>query len=205
VSERVAALHPNRESPGASSPVKAAAPPGYGTVTPWVVSRETAKLIAFMALAFDAKEKDGSRQFNPDGSIAHVEVELGDSVIMLFDARPNWPDTPGFLRLYVEDADIAFQRALDAGAHSVTKPTELFWGDRVGRVVDPCGNIWWLQARAAVAPENIDERSRDPAVIRAMQVMQESLDDEMMRRKGTILSPRGLTVDDAPPSRTRLV
>jgi len=64
---------------------------------------------------------------------------------MMFDAREGWPDTPGFFRLYVENADAVYQRALDAGATEVTAMTDLFFGDRVGRVRDSLGNIWWIQ------------------------------------------------------------
>src|SRR5688572_22043566 len=89
-------------------------PPGYGTVTPWVISRDAAALIAFLERAFDAREKEGSRMLNQSGGIDHAEVTIGDSVLMLFDSRESWPDTPGFFRLYVEDADESHRRALAA-------------------------------------------------------------------------------------------
>ena len=57
-----------------------------------------------------------------------------------------------FFRLYVEDADASYERAVRAGATAVTEVTELFWGDRVGRVRDPFGNIWWLQSHAIDVP-----------------------------------------------------
>lgn len=47
----------------------------------------------------------------------------------------------------VHGADATYQQAIRAGATSITKVTELFWGDRVGRVSDPFGNIWWLQSK----------------------------------------------------------
>jgi uncharacterized glyoxalase superfamily protein PhnB len=89
---------------------------------------------------------------NPNGSIAHVEVKIGRSIVMLFDSYEGWPKTPGFFRLHVEDADASYQQAMDAGATSVTEVTELFWGDRIGRVRDPFGNIWWLQSHATDVP-----------------------------------------------------
>jgi PhnB protein len=97
-------------------------------------------------------------------------------VVLAFDAKPDWPDTPAFLRLYVEDSDATFRRALDAGATAVTEVTHLFWGDRVGRVRDPLGNLWWIQARI----EEVDEaemarRMGDPEWIGRMQYVQSSL------------------------------
>jgi PhnB protein len=70
-------------------------PDGYGTVTPWIISRGTAQLIDFVTRAFDGTET--ARVPNDDGTIGHAEVRIGDSVVMMFDGRPGWPDTPAFL------------------------------------------------------------------------------------------------------------
>ena len=146
-------------------------PEGYGTVTPWIISRDTAQLIDFVTKAFDATES--GRVHNDDGTIGHAEVRIGDSVVMMFDARPDWPNTPAYLRLYVEDGDAVYRRALEAGASSVTEMTELFWGERVGRVRDPLGNVWWIQDRVAeLDPEEIQERAAQPQFIEAMRYVQ---------------------------------
>ena len=70
-------------------------------VDPWVISSDTDAEIAFLESAFDAQETPGSRMLGPGGRIGHVEVELGDAVIMLFDAQPEWRTTPAHLRVYV--------------------------------------------------------------------------------------------------------
>ena len=124
-------------------------PEGYHSVTPWIISRDSARLIEFLSAAFGAEEI--ARVVGEDGSIGHAEVRIGDSVVMMFDAKPHWPDTPAFLRLYVADGDAVFQQALRAGATSVTEMTHLFWGDRVGRVRDPFGNLWWIQTRSRMS------------------------------------------------------
>lgn len=115
-------------------------PEGYHSVTPQMISKNTEQLLTFVKEVFQAEEID--RFTNEDGSIGHAEVRIGNSVIMMFDAKPEWPDTPCFLRFYVEDGDKVFEQALKAGATPVTELTELFFGDRVGRVKDPFGNIW---------------------------------------------------------------
>ena len=69
-----------------------------------------------------------------------------------------------------------FERALGAGATSITEVTELFWGDRVGRVRDPFGNVWWLQSRVVdVPPDEMQARMEDPAMVEAMRYVQETL------------------------------
>ena len=99
---------------------------------------------------------------------------------MAFDATVKWPDTPGFLRLYVEDADEVHGRALEAGATSVTEVTHLFWGDRVGRVRDPYGNLWWIQARVEeVDPAEMERRAGEEEWIERMAYVQVSLDREL--------------------------
>jgi PhnB protein len=142
-------------------------PAGYSTVTPWIISRDTAGLIAFLKAAFDATEL--ARVQMEDGTIGHAEARIGDSVVMMFDARPAWPKTPAFLRLYVPDGDAIFQQALRTGATAVTEMTEMAWGDRVGRVRDPFGNLWWIQTRIThLTPEEMGHRAAEPRFIEAM-------------------------------------
>jgi uncharacterized glyoxalase superfamily protein PhnB len=158
-------------------------PAGYGTVTPWLISRDSAALIRFLESAFSAEEIAGSRMHNSDGSIAHVEVKVGDSILMLFDSYEDWPDTPGFFRVYVEDADATYEQAMRFGATSITEVTELFWGDRVARICDPFGNIWWLQTHARdLTPDEMQARMQDPGMVEAMQYVQRTLVDALRAR-----------------------
>ena len=158
------------------SPGPVAAPPR--SVTPWIISRDTARLIDFITDAFGGVEL--ARVPGPDGGIGHAEIRIGDSVVMMFDARDGWPDTPAFLRLYVADADAAYGRALAAGATSVTEVTGLFFGDRVGRIRDPLGNIWWLQQHIEdVDPAELAQRPSDPVAAQALRYVETSLDAAM--------------------------
>jgi uncharacterized glyoxalase superfamily protein PhnB len=158
-------------------------PEGYGSVTPWLISTDSAALIHFLETAFGAEEIAGSRMHNSDGSIAHVEVRIGNSIVMLFDSHEGWPETPGFFRLFVDDADATQRQAVDAGATSITEMTELFWGDRVGRVRDPLGNVWWLQSHVEdVPPDELQARMDDPALADGMRYVQQTLVDELRGR-----------------------
>jgi uncharacterized glyoxalase superfamily protein PhnB len=156
-------------------------PEGYHRVTPWIISRDTAKLLDFMSKAFGAQEM--GRVYNGDGTIGHAEVKIGDSIVMAFDARKQWPATPCFLRLYVPDGAAVYQQALAAGATAVTEMTSLAKGFRVGRVRDPFGNLWWIQTRLEnLAPEEMAKRAAEQPYRDAMRYFQESLDQELSSR-----------------------
>jgi len=114
-----------------------------------------------------------ARVTGEDGAIGHAETRIGDSVVMLFDAKEEWPSTPSFLRLYVEDGDAVYRQALKAGAISVTEMTNMPWGDRVGRVRDPLGNLWWIMTRTEdVDEEEMERRAGEKEYVDAMQYVQ---------------------------------
>ncbi|MDB5541033.1 MAG: Glyoxalase/bleomycin resistance protein/dioxygenase [Devosia sp.] len=155
-------------------------PDGYTTVTPWIISADTPQLIAFLAAAFGGVEI--ARLANADGSIAHAEIRIGDAVVMAFDAPEGIAPVPAFIRLYVPDARIGFAKAIQAGATEVTKPTLLAFGDRVARIRDPLGNIWWLQQRVEdVSEEEMQQRWGDPRWSEPMAYVQKSLVEALRR------------------------
>jgi PhnB protein len=155
-------------------------PPRYARVNAWVISRDTDAEVRWLTAVFGAIETPGSRMLDPDGDIGHVEVEIGDSVIMLFDAKPGWPPTPAYLRVYVGDVTATVDQAVAAGARVVTKPTLLAFGERVARVRDPEGHLWWLHEQVEdVTPEELAQRIADPAAHEAMAYVQGTLREEL--------------------------
>ena len=123
-------------------------PPGYHSVTPYLMVRDATKALAFYRDAFGADEV--MRFEGPPGRIAHAEVKIGDSHVMLADESPDQgfvgPQTLGgagvSLMLYVQDVDSMFARAVAAGA-TVRRPVaDQFYGDRVGTLADPFGHVW---------------------------------------------------------------
>jgi uncharacterized glyoxalase superfamily protein PhnB len=159
---------------------KVQVPARYARVNPWVISRDTDAELRLLASAFGAVETPGSRVLDGDGDIGHVEAELGDSVIMLFDAKPGWPPTPAHLRIYVGDVAETVEAAVAAGARVVTRPTLLAFGERVARVRDPQGHLWWLHERVEdVPPGELADRFADPAALEAMAYVQRTLREEL--------------------------
>ncbi len=116
--------------------------PGYNTITPYLVVSGAARLIEFLTAAFDATEY--IRHSEADGTVHHAEVKIGDSNVMMSDARPDSPAFASMIFLYVDDADESYRRALAAGATSIREPRDESHGDRMGGVIDPVGGQWWM-------------------------------------------------------------
>jgi PhnB protein len=105
---------------------------------------------------------------NPDGTVGHAEIRIGDSVLMLADENPGMGiHSPKSLNgtsfsfvLYVEDADATFKRAIDAGATEKRPLEDKFYGDRTGMVADPFGHEWSISTHIEdVSPEEMDKRA----------------------------------------------
>ncbi|MCC5788375.1 MAG: VOC family protein [Opitutales bacterium] len=117
-------------------------PQGYHNVTPYLTVSGADKLIEFLQKVFDAKLVE--RHDQPDGKIMHAEVRIGDSMMMISEACEEMGAMPSHLYFYVEDTDGTYQKALKAGSTSIMKPEDQFWGDRMGGVKDPWGNLFWI-------------------------------------------------------------
>src|ERR687893_1330078 len=112
-----------------------AAPAGYTSVAPWVVTDDTGAFLDFVTQAFEGDEL--ARVQTEDGSIGHGEIRVGDTVVLAFDRRPEWPNMPSLLRVFVRDADAAFTRALEAGGQVVTELSDSAFGQRGGGGKEP--------------------------------------------------------------------
>ncbi|WP_030760047.1 VOC family protein [Streptomyces sp. NRRL F-2664] len=163
------------------------APEGCTSVAPWVVTDDTGALLDFITAVFDGEEL--ARVPVEDGSIGHGEIRVGDTVVLAFDRRPDWPVMPSLLRVYVPDADAAMAAAVAHGAQVVTEIADSAWGDRGGRVRDPFGNIWWVVSRVEdVAPDRAWERMFEPKYAEAMRTAQETLDAALSGRDAGVAS-----------------
>jgi PhnB protein len=127
-----------------------AIPDGYHTVTPYLILNDAAAAIEFYKKALGAAEV--MRMDDPSGKIHHAEIGIGGSRIMLADEHPDIqalsPKTiggsPVSIHLYVEDVDIAVERAVAAGAKLIRPVADQFYGDRVGGIEDPFGYRWFI-------------------------------------------------------------
>lgn len=134
-------------------------PDGYHTVTPYLTVANAAELIDFLQRGFDAKLKYAMK--DEQGIVRHAELQIGDSIVMIGQARDQWVHKPGNFYLYVPDCDATYKNALAAGGKSVQEPETKFYGDRHGAVDDPAGDTWWISTHVEdVSPEEIDRRAK---------------------------------------------
>jgi PhnB protein len=144
-------------------------PAGYHSVTPYLTVRDGSRAIDFYKHAFGAVEK--ARMAGPDGkTVMHAELKIGDSIVMLSDEFPGMstcrsPQSLGgttvTLFLYVRDVDAAFNRASNAGCKVLMELTDMFWGDRFGKLEDPFGNQWSMATHTEdVPPKELGRRAQ---------------------------------------------
>ena len=135
-------------------------PEGFTTVSASFVVRGADQAIEFYKKAFGAVER--GRALGPDGKIVHAEIKIGSAIMMLSDevfgmkSPQTLGGSPVSFYLYFEDADAAYAKAVAAGAKASMPITEMFWGDRFGKVDDPFGYSWSIATRVKdLTPEQM--------------------------------------------------
>ena len=125
-----------------------AVPDGYHTVTPYIVTNDANKLMAFIEKGLGGtvthKTVEGDR-------IRHAEMRIGNSMIMLSQGTAKYPPTHIHLYIYDEDCDAIFERAVAAGGQVILPMKDQDYGDRNGGVKDPVGNSWYIGKRITEA------------------------------------------------------
>lgn len=144
-------------------------PDGFHNATVCLTLKDSIAAIDFYKRVFDAKEL--FRMSRPDtNTTMHAEVKIGDSIIMLNDEFPQMdcksPQSIGGsgsgVYLYVPDVDTTMKKAGEAGAKITMPPADMFWGDRMGSLVDPFGHNWTVATHIKdLSPEEMAKASQE--------------------------------------------
>ena len=120
-----------------------AIPEGFTSVTPNLAMQGADKAVELYKKAFGATVDD-LMQCPETGKVMHATLTIGDAKIMLGETMPDCPfgSTKSAICIYVPDTDASFKKATQAGLKSMMEPEDMFWGDRMGSVTDPFGNMW---------------------------------------------------------------
>jgi PhnB protein len=132
-------------------------PQGYTAITPYLAVQNAAAFIEFISNVFEAEIVE--RIDGEGGLIMHGEAKINGAMLMFADACDKMPATRSGLYVYVDDVDGAWQRAVDAGSESQSKPADQFYGDRSGGFKDKWGNSWYVAKHIEdVSPEEMQRR-----------------------------------------------
>jgi PhnB protein len=122
-------------------------------IIPMLVCGDAAAEIDFCKNAFGAVEL--SRRNAEDGSVVHATLRIQQSLLMVHGVSPHLASrapqqdgsSPVITYLYGDEVDPVIDRAVAAGARVLLPAEDQFWGDRVGRIIDPAGHVWNIAAR----------------------------------------------------------
>jgi PhnB protein len=140
-------------------------PEGYHAVTPYLIVNGAARAIEFYKQAFGATEI--MRFPGPSNTIAHAEIKIGDSVVMLSDGSggtelrdpQSLGASPIGLMIYVPEVDKTFKNAVSLGAKQSREVKDQFYGDRSGTLIDPFGHVWTVSTHVEdVSPQEMQKR-----------------------------------------------
>ena len=156
------------EKPAAKKSSVKAVPEGMHTITPHLVCAGAVKAMEFYKKAFGAVEQ--MKLETPDGRLMHGRVQIGDSILMLFDEMSECgalsplalKGSPVVIHLQVENVDAMFAQAVAAGATAKMPPADMFWGDRYCVLEDPFGHQWSIATHVQdVTPEQLQEAAKN--------------------------------------------
>jgi PhnB protein len=134
-------------------------PEGFHSITPYLTVDDAETLISFLQRAFEGQIT--YRMNDEQGKIRHAEAKIGDSMLMIGQARDEWKSRPGMFVVYVPDCDAVYKKAIDAGATVVRAVDTQPYGDRSGGVEDSQGNQWWISTHVEdVSPEEMERRMK---------------------------------------------
>ncbi len=129
-------------------------PAGYPAISPYAVLDDPEASLSFVEALFGGRRLRTIK--GDDGRIRHAEIRIGETVLMMGEASPEWPATATHLHFYMPDIDDMWHRALSLGAERVQEPMQRDDGDYRGGFRDPGGITWWIACMGAPATKDKD-------------------------------------------------
>lgn len=126
-------------------------------IIPMLVCRDPVAEIEFCKHSFDAVEL--SRREDQGGRVVHATLRVGEAMFMVHDeskhldsrAPESTGSSPVVIYLYGEEVDTIIEKAVLKGARILLPAEDQFWGDRVGRIIDPENHVWNIARRIGEA------------------------------------------------------
>lgn len=132
-----------------------ARPAGTPWLSPYLVVKDADAALDFYQRAFGFEKRCAIP--GPNGKTGHAEMVWQEALIMFGpegacnakSPATSGIDSPVNLYAYCDDVDALYARATKAGAKSVLPPQEMFWGDRMCKLLDPDGHSWSFATNVA--------------------------------------------------------
>lgn len=121
-------------------------PDNYNSLSPYLIVNNAQKLVNLLTVIFDAKTL---RRFDhKNGKIAHIELQLDDTVIMISDSTESYEANKTMLHIYVPDVFKTFDKAIKNGCEIIEKPINKKGDpDTRGSFYDYAGNYWAISTQ----------------------------------------------------------
>jgi PhnB protein len=132
-------------------------PAGFHPIAPNIIVKSVDEAVSFYKRAFGAEEI--LRLTMPDGKVTHCELKFGDSRVNVGESMEGWPEHSLLAQIFVADSDAVFAQAVKAGTEVLSPMTDMFFGSREGRVLDPFGSTWTISThKENVSFEEMQQR-----------------------------------------------
>jgi len=127
----------------------------YGAVSASITVSDIKAAVAFYQKAFGFTKRGIMN--GPDGKPIHAELTLRGTTLMLGPEMPQMGSrsaktlggSPVTLYILVDKVDQVVAKAVKLGATQKGPVMDMFWGDRVGTIVDPEGNTWMVSTHVS--------------------------------------------------------
>ncbi len=140
----------------------------YGSVTTMLTVADVKAAANFYQKAFGFAKRGIMN--GPDGKAIHAELTLRGTTLMLGPEMPQMGSrsaktigaSPATLYLLAENADKVVAKAIKLGATPKGPVMDMFWGDRVGTVVDVDGYTWMVATHIAEpTPQEMKKKMKE--------------------------------------------
>ena len=138
------------------------------TVSFSLTVKDASRALSFYSEALGAEEL--FRMPSPEGGVAHAEFMIGNSRIYISDEAAEWHAfamSEGVMAsclfsIITEDCEKSYNRAIKAGAKSLSEPENQFWGAKSAIIKDPFGYRWSFNQKIEdVSPEELERRAKE--------------------------------------------
>ena len=144
-------------------------PEGYHALTPYLIVTNAVKSIEGYQKVFGAELIHRMQGMMGEESTGHAKIKIGDSRLMLADECMDFKSphslggSPVSIFVYCENVDDIVALASETDGYQIEmEPQDMFWGDRMAKLIDPDGHHWGIATHIEdVSIEEMEKRQQE--------------------------------------------